>query len=111
MDSEDDKELQPPGKKARSGKSTRTTSPEALKSKSRTVRLLIDELSEVKKWNLILNSPLREGVTIVIPPTELVSLKFEVSLEPLILRMRQGEIYLVMLQRKVLRETAETAER
>ena len=34
VDSEDDKEWQPPGKKAKSGKSSRTTSPEALKSKS-----------------------------------------------------------------------------
>ena len=67
---------------------------------SRTVRLLMDELPEVKKWNLILNSPLREGVTIVIPPTELLSTKFEVSLEPFIVRMRQGEIYLILVRGK-----------
>ena len=67
---------------------------------SRTVRLLMDELPEVKKWNLILNSPLKEGVTIVIPPTELLSPKFEVSLEPFIVRMRQGEIYLILVRGK-----------
>ena len=51
MDSEDDKECQPPGKKARSGKFLRTTSPEALKSKSHRVSFE-EELESSQKSGL-----------------------------------------------------------
>ena len=66
---------------------------------SKTIRLLMDQLPEVKKWNFILNSPIREGITIVVPPPEVISPKFEVALQPFVSRMKlQGEIYLILVR-------------
>ena len=58
------------------------------KATSKSIRLLTDQLPEIRKWNMILNSPMREGVTIIVPPSEILSSKFEVSLEPFIERMK-----------------------
>ena len=66
---------------------------------SRTVRILMDQLPEIKKWNLILNSPWRENATIVVPPPEILSPKFEVALEPFIVRMKElQEVYLILVR-------------
>ena len=66
---------------------------------SKTIRLLMDQLPEVRKWNFILNSPIREGITIIVPPPEVISPKFEVSLLPFVSRMKlQGEIYLILVR-------------
>ena len=68
---------------------------------AKTVRLLMDELPEVRKWKFIFNSPLREDITIVIPHPEVVSPKFEVSLQPFVARMKQNrEIYLILVRGK-----------
>ena len=66
---------------------------------SKTIRLLMDQLPEVRKWKLILNSPVREGVTIIVPPPETLSPKLEVALEPFVARMKlHREVYLILVR-------------
>ena len=66
---------------------------------SKTIRLLMAELPEIKGWKIILNSPIRENSTIVIPPSEIISSKFEVVLSPFITRMNElGEVYLILIR-------------
>ena len=66
---------------------------------SKTIRLLMAELPEIKDWKIILNSPIRENSTIVIPPPEIISSKFEVVLSPFIKRMNElGEVYLILIR-------------
>ena len=63
-------------------------------------RLLMDQLPEIRKLNFILHSPIREDITIVVPPPEAVSPRFEVALEPFVERMRQRETYLILVRGK-----------
>ena len=49
---------------------------------SSTRRLLMNQLPELKNWEVILNSPMRDNVSLIVPPPERVSSKFEVILEP-----------------------------
>ena len=66
---------------------------------SKTIRLLMDQLPEIKKWNLILNSPFRPNVTILVPPPDILSPKFEVALEPFIVRIKLlKEVYLILVR-------------
>ena len=66
---------------------------------SRTIRLLKDEMPEIKKWNLILNSPFRGNVSILVPPPETLSAKYEVLLKPFITRMKmKNEVYLILVR-------------
>ena len=66
---------------------------------AKTVRILMDQLPEVKRWILILNNPLRDNVTMLIPPPEILSSKYEVVLEPFIMRMRDyNEYYLILVR-------------
>ena len=75
---------------------------------AKTVRLLMDELPEVRKWKFIFNSPLREDITIVIPHPEVVSPKFEVSLQPFVARMKLNrEIYLILVRGKCTKMSKE----
>ena len=67
---------------------------------AQTRRLLMDQLPEIRKWNFILHSPMREDITIVVPPPEAVSPRFEVALEPFVERMRQRETYLILVRGK-----------
>ena len=64
-----------------------------------TIRLLLDQLPEIRKWKMILNSPVRAGISIIVPPPDILSPKFEVSLQPFILRMKKhGESYLIIVR-------------
>ena len=66
---------------------------------SKTIRLLLDQMPEIRKWKMILNSPLREGISIMVPPPEILSPKFEVSLQPFVTRMKMhGEVYLILVR-------------
>ena len=66
---------------------------------SQTIRLLIDQLPELKNWEVILNSPLRNNVTLVIPAPECVSFKYQTALEPFISRINEmNEFYLVLVR-------------
>ena len=66
---------------------------------SKTIRLLMDQLPEVKKWDFILNSPVRSNITMLVPPPDLLSSKFEVALVPFIERMVMfNEFYLVLVR-------------
>ena len=68
---------------------------------SSTVRLLLNQLPEVKNWEFILNSPLRDNVTIIVPPADKIPSKFEVLLEPFIKRMvERHEVYLILVRGK-----------
>ena len=65
----------------------------------KTVRLLLDQMPEIRKWKMIMNSPLRESLSIMVPPPEILSPKFEVSLQPFISRMKMsGEVYLILVR-------------
>ena len=54
----------------------------------KTLRILQDQFPEVTKWKNILNLPIRKNVTLVVPPTEIVSSRFEDTLAPFITRMK-----------------------
>ena len=65
---------------------------------SSTRRLLMNQLPELKNWEVILNSPMRDNVSIIVPSPEKVSSKFEVILEPFVKRMLDiGEVYLILV--------------
>ena len=54
----------------------------------KTLRVLKDQFPEVVKWKTILNLPARPNVTILVPPPELLSSKFEKTLVPFVELMR-----------------------
>ena len=66
---------------------------------SHTIRLLMEQLPEIKDWKIILNSPMRDNITLLIPPPEILSSKFEIALLPFISRMNElGEVYLILVR-------------
>ena len=66
---------------------------------SKTIRLLMDQMPEITNWKLMFNSPFCENVTILVPPPESLSAKFEVVLEPFISRMRlEKEVFLILVR-------------
>ena len=70
---------------------------------SRTIRLLMEEMPEIKKWRSILNSPFRDNVRILVPPPQTLSPKFEVLLEPFITRMKlMDEVYLILIRGRLV---------
>ena len=65
----------------------------------RTIRILMNELPELQKWDVILNSPMRDNVTMVIPHPDKVSSKFEVALTPFVDRINKlKEVYLIIVR-------------
>ena len=65
----------------------------------KTIRLLLDQMPEIRNWKMILNSPLRESISIMVPPPEILSAKFEVLLQPFVSRMKMnGEVYLILVR-------------
>ena len=66
---------------------------------SQTIRLLMEQLPELKNWEVILHSPLRSNVTLVIPTPEILSSSYQTSLEPFIPRINElNEVYLVLVR-------------
>ena len=67
----------------------------------KTMRILQDQFPEVRKWKTILNLPVRKNITNLVPPPELISHKFEVTLAPFIRRMKlYDETYLIVVRGK-----------
>ena len=65
----------------------------------KTLRILKDQFPEVSKWKTILNLPVRKNVTIVVPPPEIVSTKFEKTLSPFVTSMKRSqETFLVLVR-------------
>ena len=68
----------------------------------KTMRILQDQFPEVTKWKTILNLPFRSNVTMLVPPPETVSSKFEETLDPFIKRMKlHKETYLILVRGKL----------
>ena len=66
---------------------------------SKTVRVLMDQLPELKNWGVILNSPMRDNITLVIPPPDLLSAKFEEVLVPHIKMINDHKkVYLILVR-------------
>ena len=65
----------------------------------KTIRVLQNQFPEVSKWKLILNLPVRRNVTILIPPPDIISTSFEVTLRPFINSMRQEQKTFLILVR------------
>ena len=65
----------------------------------KTIRILKDQLPEVSKWTTILNPPSRQNVTILVPPVEVISPKFEVILAPFVKMMKnERQSFLVIVR-------------
>ena len=66
----------------------------------KTLRILKDQFPEVLKWKTILNLPVRNNVTIVVPPPDLISTKFEKTLSPFVTSMKNHETFLILVRGK-----------
>ena len=67
----------------------------------KTIRILKDQLPEISKWKMVLNLPIRNNVTILIPPVESISPKFETTLAPFIKTMKkEGKTFLILVRGK-----------
>ena len=66
---------------------------------SQTIRQLMDQLPELKDWKVILNSPIRDNISLLIAPPEMLSSNFEVTLSPFLSRMNElEEVYLILVR-------------
>ena len=66
---------------------------------TKTVGALQDEFPEIKKWKKILSVPYRENVTIITPPSNTISSKYQDTLEPFIRRiLDHGESHLILVR-------------
>ena len=64
-----------------------------------TMRVLKDQFPEVSNWKMILNPPIRTNVTLLVPPVETISPKFETTLAPFIKSMQQdNKTYLILVR-------------
>ena len=69
----------------------------------KTLRILQDQFPEVSKWKMILSLPLRQNVTILVPPPSIISSKFEKTLAPFVSSMRNNnKVFLVLVRGEVL---------
>ena len=66
---------------------------------TKTLRVLKEQFPEITKWRTILNSPLRENVTLVVPPPEILSSKVEILLEPFIKEIKENRKRFLILVR------------
>ena len=66
---------------------------------SKTVRILQDEFPEIVSWRKVLNVPFRRNISIIVPPTVVISAKFKVMLDPFVKRMMDyGEHHLILVR-------------
>ena len=69
----------------------------------KTIRILKGQFPEISNWELILYLPLRENVTILTPPSDIIPSDFTVILAPFVERMKlDGETYLVLVRGKLV---------
>ena len=65
----------------------------------KTMRVLQEQFPEVSKWSLLLHLPLRNNVTILVPPPQQIPSNFEATLAPFVKRMKENkETYLVIVR-------------
>ena len=65
----------------------------------KTMRVLQDQFPEVSSWKLLLNLPLRENVTVLVPPPDIISPKYERTLAPFITSMKEEQkTYLIIVR-------------
>ena len=65
----------------------------------KTMSVLQNEFPEIGKWNKIINVPFRENVTLIIPPSNVISSKYQETLEPFIKRILNfGESHLILVR-------------
>ena len=65
----------------------------------KTMRILQSQFPEVLKWKTILNPPMRSNISLIVPPTDVVSRKLEDTLAPFVSRMKSlNESYLVLVR-------------
>ena len=65
----------------------------------KTMRILQDQFPEIQKWKTILNIPIRDNVTMLVPPPEAISAKFETTLAPFITSMKDdNQTYLILVR-------------
>ena len=65
----------------------------------KTMRVLTDQFPEISKWELILRPPARKNVTILVPPVDIISSKFETTLAPFIEDMKmENKTYLILVR-------------
>ena len=68
---------------------------------SKTIQILKEQFPEVKKWTNILNSPLRENVTLIVPPPSILPSRIEALLEPFMKLIKEyGKVFLVLVRGK-----------
>ena len=65
----------------------------------KTMRILQDQFPEVSSWGKILNLPIRKNVTIVVPPPDLISPNFIITLCPFVRAMKEkGTTFLILVR-------------
>ena len=67
----------------------------------KTVRILKDQFPEISNWELILNVPVRDDVTILTPPSDQVSPDFTVTLAPFLKRIKENDETFLFLVRGI----------
>ena len=66
---------------------------------STTMRILQNQFPEILKWENLITSPLRKNVTLLVPPSEIISSSLEVTLAPFISDMKDNDrTYLVIVR-------------
>jgi hypothetical protein len=61
----------------------------------KTIRIMQAEFPEIKSWKKILSVPYRPNVSVIIPPTSVISGRFQDLLDPFVKRMMDfGEQHL-----------------
>ena len=65
----------------------------------RTIRILKEQFPEIIKWHMMLNLPIRNNVTILTPPSDVVSSDYTVTLAPFVTRMKTSEDTILILVR------------
>ena len=64
-----------------------------------TVKILKGQFPEISNWELILNLPVRDDVTILTPPSDVVPSDFVTILSPFVKRMKEhGETHLILVR-------------
>ena len=65
----------------------------------KTIRLLFSQMPEITNWRTILNSPMRDNVTFLIPPPMVLPTNIEFLLAPHIEEMKlNGKTYLIIVR-------------
>ena len=65
----------------------------------RTLRVLKEQFPEIRKWTTVLHSPMRENVTMVVPPPDVLSPKVEILLDPFIKEIKENRKRFLILVR------------